>query len=407
MDGLLKYVCAQGRQIISNTNYIVSNKIKYSHSYPCDVKLNIVLKITAVLLTVLMIVPASVMATDAGTTDQSFSVTDGTGREFTFDGPTDKIVTGGKGASLTVYELGCLDKIVAVDQYSMPDKADDERLDNLNAVSLGSLYYDTNNDYIAGELDRLVKEGVMSYNDAIILTGYTNCLNIRNILESTGFTHVLVWTSIEDYGTLVDFVETMSMVVTGSLNTELVNEMEAMQTAIDQGLEGVTEKREAIYVRYTTDSGEFTIGNTGSIAVSLIESAGGINIGRNEGSDSTRYGDTGLMLQILGEHPDAVILLDVTWKNSGYSVADFRQEYLGGDTSRTVLQLESVWNNYGPDAKDGLWAVAQAMYPSIFGGQDPGDGDPTGDGNILLYVGAAAAVLIIIAAVYFLLLRRS
>ena len=364
-------------------------------------------KILAVIIAALFIVPLAVTDGADGADSKSFTITDGTGREFTFDGPSEKIVALGKGTNLTIAELGCLDKVVAVDTWSMPAKANDERLSGLNAVDVGSIYYADNNDNVLAELNKLVEANTLSHDDAVILTAYPNTLVLRELLEKMGFTHVLVWTEIVDYETIVKFVEAISQVATGSLDTELVEEMRTVQKTIDDGLKGVAEKKKAVYVRYTTDSGEFTIGNTGSIAVSLIESAGGENIGRNESTDQRRWGDTSMMIQLLEENPDAVVFLDVTWANADHTVYDFRTEYLGGDTQRKVVQLKSEWNNYGPDAMDGLMVVAQSMYPDIFGEYVVDEGGSPGDNNTLLYVGAAVAAIAIIAVAYILLMRRS
>ena len=114
-----------------------------------------------------------------------------------------------------------------------------------------------------------------------------------------------------------------------------------------------------------------------------------------------------MMIQLLEENPDAVVFLDVTWANADHTVYDFRTEYLGGDTQRKVVQLKSEWNNYGPDAMDGLMVVAQSMYPDIFGEYVVDEGGSPGDNNTLLYVGAAVAAIAIIAVAYILLMRRS
>ncbi len=370
-------------------------------------------KAVAVLITAIMVIPVCFVdssdAADAADTNvSSFTITDGTGRTFSFDGASERLVTPGKGTTLTVAELGCLNKVVAVDNWSMPENANDERLTvpEYNPVSIGSLFYSDNNGYAAGVLSQLVDQGRLSCDDAIILTAYTNTLVLRDLLEKTGFTKVLVWTTIEDYDSIVDFVRAVSLIATGTLNTDLVNEMNSIKATIDNGVSGITTKAEGVYVRYTTSDAEFTIGNTGSIAVSLIEAAGGVNVGKTDTTDQRRYGDNSMMLQLLADHPNAVVFLDVTWKDAGYTVADYREKFLGGDTTRTVVQLESEWNNYGPDAKEGLKVVAQSLYPSVFGENSFDEGEPTGDNNLVLYVGAACVGIIVLAGVYFVLMRR-
>ena len=111
---------------------------RYETVLRLGINMNYSWKILAVIIAALFIVPLAVTDGADGADSKSFTITDGTGREFTFDGPSEKIVALGKGTNLTIAELGCLDKVVAVDTWSMPAKANDERLSGLNAVDVGS-----------------------------------------------------------------------------------------------------------------------------------------------------------------------------------------------------------------------------------------------------------------------------
>jgi ABC-type Fe3+-hydroxamate transport system substrate-binding protein len=336
--------------------------------------------------------------------DSSFTVTDGVGTSFTFSAATSHIVTMGYGATLTVAELGQMSKIVAIDKYSQYSYTKNETLNGIDeqAVDLGSLYSSTNNDNVLVCLSKLVEERKMTKDDAVILTGSSNATAMGKLLTDNGFTHVLVYTSITNYSDVVSFVKTMSYIVTESESSSSVNKMTATLTTIDSRLSSVTVKSEGLFVWYSSSSGSFSVGNTGSIAVSLIEAAGGTNIGRDNSKTARTYGDKSTIVNLISGHKNAVIFLDSNYYNAGKTTADFRADVLGNDTSITVIKMSQIWNNYCPDAADGLWTFACSLYPDLFSGDVPsGEGVPSEDYTVYYAFAAVAVVALVLVAGFF------
>ena len=364
-------------------------------------------KLLLPLVTLLLLSSASVAMTigssDSNASDQ-FTITDGTGKTFQYSGLTEHIITMGYASTLTVVELGMMEKIIGIDKYSTYESSGNDKLKDIDkyATNLGSLYYSSNNDYIVSTLVQWVESEKMSLDDTIILTAYSNALVLRDSLNEKGFTHVLVYLSIVDYENIVDFVRSMSLITTGK-ESGLVSDMKATLDTIVTGLKDVTEKSKGLYVRYY--SSNFTVGNTGSIAVSLITSAGGINLGYNESISSSAYGDASTVVGILKDNKDAIVFLDGTYLKT-HAVSDFRNEVLGGDTGITIVPMESIWNNYCPDAMYGLWTFACALYPDIFSGDVPSGDDDSNGGNALMYAGVAIAVIIVIGIIGFAVMKR-
>jgi len=330
-------------------------------------------------------------------------ITDGTGKTFEYTEPTEHIVTMGYASTLTVAVLGEIGKIIAVDTYSTYDYTKDERLKDLNAMNMGSIYTATNNDKIVVQFLQWVEEGKMNLNDTIILTAYSNANDLRSQLNGVGFDHVLVYLSVTTYDQIVDFVRSMSIITTGGVS-KIVDDMKLVKETIDEGLAGVTEKAKGLGVWYYASSG-FSVGNTGSITVSLIESAGGINVAYNPSLSSTTYGDASTIIQLVEANPDVVIFLPDSYLRSN-TVGDFRNSILGGDTGVTVVPVNANWNNYDPDAADGLWAFACAMYPDLFDGPAPHVDDGISDSNLLMYAAAGILVAIIMLAGGYFFMRR-
>ncbi|MCL2295744.1 MAG: hypothetical protein FWC29_01505 [Methanomassiliicoccaceae archaeon] len=329
-------------------------------------------------------------------------ITDGTGRTFVYNEPTEHIVTMGYASTLTVAMLGEIDKIIAVDTYSTYEYTKDERLKDLDAVNLGSIYAASNNDKIVTQFAQWVQAGKMSLDDTIILTAYSNANVLRNLLmNEVGFTHVLIYLSITTYEQIVDFVRSMSIIVTGEVS-RIVDDMNLVKETIDDRLEGITEKAKGLGVWYTASSGEFSVGNRGSITVSLIEAAGGINVAYNSSVSSSTYGDKSKIIQLVEANPDVVIFLSASYSKS---VGDFRNEVLGGNSSVKILLIDKNWNNYDPDAAEGLWAFACAMYPDLFEGPAPHTEESSGS-NLLMFAAAGTALAVVILIAAYFLMRR-
>jgi ABC-type Fe3+-hydroxamate transport system substrate-binding protein len=332
----------------------------------------------------------------------TFTITDGDGRSFYYTEPAEHIVTMGYATTLTVAMLGKIDKIIAIDTYSTYDYTKDERLKDLDALNLGSIYTASNNDKIVVQFVQWVEEGKMNLDDTIILTTYQNAKVLRDKLNEVGFTKVLVYLSVSNYDEIVKITRDISFIVTGGVS-KIVDDMELVKETISNGLKGVTEKGKGLSVWYNASSG-FSVNTTGSLSVSLIESAGGVSVAAPPITSSTRYGDESTVVQLLSENPGTVVFLSDTY-TKGHSISDFRTKYLGGDESITIISVNSNWNNYCPDAAEGLWAFACALYPDIFEGPIPETDEPSNP-NLLMYALAGFAAALILLCIAYVVMRR-
>ncbi|MCL2148450.1 MAG: hypothetical protein FWH47_03825 [Methanomassiliicoccaceae archaeon] len=330
------------------------------------------------------------------------AVTDGTGEEFIFTEPTEHIVTMGYASTLTVAMMGEIGKIIAVDAYSTYEYTKDERLKGLDAKDMGSIYTASNNDLIVAQFVQWVEEGRMGLGDAIILTTYTNATTLRNELNKVGFDKVLVYLSVTSYDAVVDFVNTMSVIVTGEVSP-VAKDMELVRATVAAMLDGVTDKAKGLGVWYSTSLG-LQVNNTGSITVSLIEAAGGVNVAYDPSVSGARYGDASTIVQMVEKNPGVVIFLSDTYLID-HELGDFRASVLGGDRSIPVVIVKSNWNNYCPDAAEGLWAFACALYPSLFGGDPPHTGEASAS-NLLPYAAGGAVTVTAMLGAAYVLMRR-
>lgn len=345
---------------------------------------------------------ATLAFTDTDGADSGFDVTDGTQKTFHFDGAAEHIVLNGTGAALTVADAGAIDKIVAVDKFATYEYSKLEQLKDLNAVDLGSFYSESNYQYVCAELIRLVGEGKMTTEDPIILTAFSNVEKLRGMLNDSGFSTVLVWTteSIDEYNDIISFVEGVSMIVTGT-EAESVKEMKASVERVTSVVSGVPEEERTKAISIWIQSGTGILVNNKGIANSMLDLCNAYNIGYDE-SKGAWYGDVNTVISLLEANPGTVIFLPDKWASSGNTVEDFRNDVLGGRTDYTIIQMDAIWNNFCPESADGLVSMAEALYPELFGvepSEEPGSGN--GDNSSLIMWGVAlVAAIIIVAAAY-------
>lgn len=292
-----------------------------------------------------------------------FTVRDGTGTEFHYDEPAERVVVQGSGAALTIADAGAMGKIVAVDRYSTYEYTGFEKLRGMDDVTvLDSFYGENNHESIITELVNMVENGELSKDDTIILTSYPSNETLRGKLTSDryGFTKVLLWMSkdITEYGQVQDFVETVSKVVTGTV-PDSVNDMESKVSDVESVVDSNRSSPKALYAWYYGN--ELQVGNNG-IMTSMLELCGADDIGHDPGNDAERYGDIQTIIDLVGANRDAVVFVSDGYFKTGKTVEDFRSEVFNGDGSVKIVQAGLNWNNWCPESADGLTEMASALY---------------------------------------------
>ena len=364
------------------------------------------MKAMIALVLVSALVSGGIAVSDSSDADEGFTVTDSTGKTFTYSAASEHIIVTGYAATLTIIESGMAEKIYAVDQYGAV-AFDDKGLERPANVWT-TTYNDTS--ALKSNIVHAGENGFDIATDTVILTTYKTDFvgsdgnsGLRAELMKEGFRYVPFYGSIVDYNAIVSCVRDIEN-ITGSTS----NLTASMMSAYDEVTAAAAseEKKDAIFLRYSSSKG-WGIGVSGSIAVALLEAAGGNNIGSSAGKD-TVYNQMKIV-ELLSDHPDALIFIDSPYFDTYEGTFDkFIDEVMGGDQgNHGIVKMLKTWNNYDPAAADGLKAVAHVMHPDAVDGTleayyaDKGDGDS----SVMLYVGIGAAA--IIAAVGVLLFIRS
>ena len=363
-------------------------------------------KLTALATVAIMIIASVSIVLSGEDSDAAFTVKDGEGTEFTFDGPVDHIMTIGVGATATAIGVGALDKIVVCDSYSKTNASsvfdklrayiEEGRIAaNGNIYSSGKAQLETDivdaAEPTKGKFDK-DKDVVI----AIVSPSYKANLAF---LDTYGFKNVLYWdSSVKTYDDIIAFVETISMVCNGKVDDN-AKRMSLVADTISETLSEVNKApREAFYITYS--SGVYKVGNTSSITTIMIETAGGKVVTKD---DSKSASTIEVSLPMLKEnYPDVVIFAD-----SQIADSQDHMNYLRGifGNDQKIIALDGIWNNFSIESATGVWTMACAMYPDLFSGDVPEAGGSTD--TTMMYIIAGAVAVVIILAVAFFFMRSS
>ena len=350
---------------------------------------------------IMVISAASFVLIDDSEAASTITVTDGLGKEFTFDDEPAHVVTIGKGITATVIQLNGIDKISVADSYSKNDTNavfdilrtyvnEGKIAANGNIYSSGRDALKTDIVY-AADNNKFDKE-----KDPVIITGGNSYITpIIDYLEEKGFKKVMAWNDITEYDKIAEFVSTISKILDGK-ESDKVAQMKHVSEVIADGVKDKTP-REAFYVTYS--GGAFKVGNTTSLANSMITAAGGKSITTDDTKAKPTYEAS--LTTLVENHPNVIIFIDDSIKKDEATLASLRTA-VGEGAYKNVVPLNPLWNNYSIESMTGVWTMACAMYPDTFEGDVPTIDDSKDDTKLYIAIGGVAAVVIIVAGVLFL-----
>lgn len=374
------------------------------------------MKIKVVLLTVVLVtcllmgVMGPCLSDDADAKYQQI-VTDGLGNELELDRIPSKIVTIGAGFTATAIDMGLLDKIIVADKYSYSnaDKVFDglrEKVDAGDIRASGSAYSSGLSDVLTDIWTMSEKYGLVENNVvddvAVFITGSE--ANVKSLYKDLTesrikYKYVLCWGNVSSYNDVTGMVETMSLVMNGKVNN-MAKQMSSVVEHIDEALSDVPdlEAREAFFVTFS--GGVLKVGNTGSLANSMILAAGGDSITMDSTKASTYETNITKLLEDYGT--DVVIFIDNSIASTPSNM-DVLTKALAGQEVK-IVKLDPLWNNFCNRSMDGVWTMACAMYPDLFSGEVPIVEDERDD-NVGIYVAVGVIGASIVAVLAFMFLR--
>lgn len=346
-----------------------------------------------------------ITGSDTDADDTCIQVTDGVGNTITLDDVPENVIAIGKGVNATLIRLGLADRIVVCDNYSV--NATDPELDILDTMKADGELLADGNIYTSGRAGLITNciyavdaFGFDRSSDVVIITGSEGYVQyVIEDLREHGFENIAVWYDITSFGDLAQYVETISILMTGDVSTQS-EQMKSLPGSISDAL-GDTDRRDALCITYS--GGDFKVNNAGSLAGSMIIAAGG-NAFTVDGSKSSPTYSTSIPNMFAdGAHADAVVFVDYQVMGNQDLLTRLMSQL--PDTV-TIVGLEPLWNNFDIESMDGVQAMAQSMYPEVFGMYIPDDADE-GDDGALYYAAGMVVAVILVCMFYIAVTRRS
>lgn len=278
---------------------------------------------------------------------QILTFTDGLGRTVSLPAPAKKIVSLAASNTEILYAIGAGDQVVARDEFS------DYPAEVLDQPSIGGSFGGYNN------------EAIVNLQPDLVLAAEINTPEQVQALESLGLTVF----SLKNPSDLEEMYRNLLLVaaMTGheAETAQLVDRLKARVARVEEKLQGVTERPLIFYELDATDpSAPYTAG-AGTFIDTLINLAGGQNLGASlEG----QYAQISLE-ELLVQDPDVILLGDAVW---GGVTAESVASRTGWEKLRAVQDEQvhpfddNLVSRPGPRLVDGLEAMARLLHPELF-----------------------------------------
>lgn len=306
------------------------------------------MKKISLLTTISIIISAAFSACGPGAAAVSaeISITDGLDKQIILDQPAEKIVTLSPPITEMLYAIGAGDQVIARDSFSdYPE----------TALSLPD---------IGGGFAEYDLETIISLTPDLVIAGGINTSELVGSLEDLGLTVYYLANPSDLDGTFAS-IEVLGM-LSGHEDKakELVKGLRSRVDAVSTALEGVEEKPTVYYELDATDASKPYTPGPNTFYTSLIELAGGENIG---GKLEFEWAQISLE-QLLVEDPDLILLGDAMWGITPESVAERAGwNSLTAVANGDVLPFDdNLIARIGPRQVDGLEALAKIFHPGLF-----------------------------------------
>lgn len=300
------------------------------------------------LTTISMIISAafSACAPAAVAVNTEISVVDGLDKQVTLDQPAEKIVTLSPPITEMLYAIGAGDQVIARDSFSDYPEA---------ALSLPD---------IGGGFAEYDLETIISLEPDLVIAGGINTAELVQSLEDLGLTVYYLANPSDLEGTFAS-IETLGVLSNHEDQAkELVSGLSSRVDAVSTILQVVEEKPTVYYELDATDVTKPYTPGPNTFYTSMIEMAGGENIGEKLEFEWAQIS----LEQLLIEDPDLILLGDAMWGITPESVAE-RAGWgsLTAVANGSVLPFDdNLIARIGPRQVDGLEALAKIFHPGLF-----------------------------------------
>jgi iron complex transport system substrate-binding protein len=297
------------------------------------------------LLFTLLLVLLTACAPQATPTPAALAFTDGLGREISLTGPAQRVVSLAPSNTEILYAIGAGSQVVGRDNLS------DYPAEVANVTDIGSAY------------EPLNTELIVSLEPDLVLATEINTPEQVKALEDVGLTvyYLKNPVTLEQMYTNLEIVAQL----TGHEDkaATLIESLSARVDAVTQKVAGLTEKPTVFYEIDGTDPSKPWTSGPGTFIDTLINMAGGVNIGGVLSDQFAQMSAEEIVLQ----DPDFIILGDSAF---GVTVESIGQR--AGWEDLTAVKNNSIFpfddnlaSRPGPRLVDGLEALLAILHPDL------------------------------------------
>jgi iron complex transport system substrate-binding protein len=280
-------------------------------------------------------------------TKQPFSATDAYGNTITFATAPKRIVSLAPSTTELLFAVGAGNQVVGRDSYSdYPPEA-------------------TRVSDIGGGTGDLNTEAVLALNPDLVLAAELTSSDQVKTLEGLGLTVFVVPNPQNFDGLYADINLVGQMSGHADVAAELVASDKKRVASVEQKLSGITYKPLVFYELDATDPSAPWTAGAGTFVDTLINMAGGRNVGASLSGDWAQISTENLLIQ----NPDIILLGDNTWGGITPKMVSTRP---GWDALAAVKDGhvypfdDNLVSRPGPRLVDGLEALAKLIHPDLF-----------------------------------------
>lgn len=274
-------------------------------------------------------------------------IIDGLGRTVKFDQPAQKIISIAPSNTEILYALGAGSQIVGRDEFSdYPEEA--KQITN-----------------VGGGFGALDTETIVSLQPDLVLAAEINSPEQVKALEDLGL-NVYLLANPKDLEGLLENVIIIGQ-VTGNIAEaqELAAELRGRISVVDEMISKVEERPLVFYQLDSSDLNAPWTAGAGTFIDTLINRAGGNNLGS---SLSDAYAQISIE-QLLVQDPNVILVGDYTW--GGVTVEDVISrpgwsEIEAVKEGRVYVFDDNLVSRPGPRMVDGLEEMAMLLHPDLF-----------------------------------------
>lgn len=291
--------------------------------------------------------PAATPIPAASPTPASINLTDGLGKNFTFDQPVQKIVSLAPSNTEILFAIGAGDQVVARDTFSDYPEAAQQVKD------------------IGGGWGEIDTEAIVALAPDLILAAEINAAEQVKALEDLGL-KVYYLSNPKTLDGLYENLRTVARLTGHDVEAEaLIESMKSRVAAVDEKITGASEKPLVFYELDGTDPNAPWTSGPGTFVDLLLTQAGGANLGNVLESSWAQIS----LENLVTEDPDVILLGDAVW---GGVTAEAVAARAGWNSlsavknSRVYPFDDNLVSRPGPRMVDGLEQLARLLHPELF-----------------------------------------